>query len=298
MEPQQESVRIGDLLVQAAAALEKAGVESARLDAELLLAALLKKSRTELYASAREILGAELVDGFLRLIERRLKREPVAYILGTAEFWSRSFTLSPAVLIPRPETEVLVEAVLGRRNPLGTGGAYLDLCCGSGIICITLALEAKLQDCCMVGVDISRPALLICRQNCVDHGVAESIELVQADLGSCFSENQPFRLITANPPYVGTAEMADALQPEVVDFEPHLALDGGEDGLALIRAIIDFLPGMLAPGGDFFMEIGALQGSAVRQIFAQANAAAVYESIDILNDYNGRERVVHVRRLP
>lgn len=297
MELQQNTGRIGDLLLQAEAALEKAGVESARVDAELLLASLLKKSRTGLYAAAGQVLDEVSVDRFRHLIERRAGREPVAYILGTAEFWSRTFTLSPAVLIPRPETEVLIEAVLDRNNRPATDGAYLDLCCGSGIICITLALEMEQRFHHLIGVDISRSALSICRQNCISHGVDQSIQLVQGDMGSCFAEKQAFMLITANPPYVSSAEMAAGLQAEVVDFEPHLALDGGEDGLELIRTIIHHLPGMLAPGGDFFMEIGAEQGAAVRQIFAQTNAAKVYESIDVFKDYAGRDRVVHARRL-
>jgi release factor glutamine methyltransferase len=297
VEFQQETGRIGDLLLQAAARLEKAGVESARIDAELLLGSLLNKSRTELYLAAGEKLEANLIGGFSRLIERRAGREPLAYILGTTEFWSRTFTLSPAVLIPRPETEVLVEAVLNRKNRQATGGAYLDLCCGSGIICITLALETELQVHHMVGVDISRSALSICRQNCINHGVDQSIQLVQGDLGSCFAEQRSFRLITANPPYIDSAEMTGTLQPEVVDFEPHLALDGGEEGLELIRTIIYFLPGMLAPGGDFFMEIGSTQAATVREIFAQTNGPPVYESIDVLKDYAGRDRIVHARRL-
>ncbi len=297
MDFKQETGRIGELLLQAAARLEKAGVESAQVDAELLLAFLLSRSRTELYLAGGEMLDKELVDDFFQLIERRAEREPVAYIIGSAEFWSRRFVLSPAVLIPRPETEVLVEAVLSRNNCLTKGSTYLDLCCGSGIICITLALETELQFQHMVGIDISRSALLMCRQNCVNHGVDQAIQLVQADLGSCLADRRSFDLITANPPYVSRAEMTESLQPEVAGFEPHLALDGGENGLELIRAIIHSLPGMLAPGGDFFMEIGATQAEAVRRIFAQSNDPTVYASIDIVKDYAGRDRIVHAHHV-
>lgn len=287
---------IGELLSEAAKKLQKAGVESARVDAELLLAYLLNRSRTELYLAAGETVDKELAEGFRQLVERRVGREPLAYIVGAAEFWSRTFTLSPDVLIPRPETEVLVEAVLKRRNGRHEGGNYLDLCCGSGIICITLALEMKVRFGHIVGSDISRNALEICRQNCSNHGVEQSIQLVQGDLGSCFAEQQLFHVITANPPYVGSNEMGTGLQPEVVDFEPHLALDGGEAGLELIKSIIASLPDLLAVGGDLFMEIGAEQAESVGHMFNQSGGPALYESIDILQDYSGRDRIVHARR--
>ena len=296
MDQEQKTGLIADLLMQATARLEGAGVESARVDAELLLAFFLNKSRTELYLAAGETIDEELADGFHRLVERRAGREPVAYITGIGEFWSRTFNLSPAVLIPRPETEVLVEAVLTRKKLTNEGEKYLDLCCGSGIISITLALEMKPQFGHIVGSDISRDALQICQQNCINHGVEDAIQLVQGDLCSCYTEQRSFPLITANPPYVSSMEMSGTLQPEVVDFEPHVALDGGEEGLELINIIIKSLPDQLAPGGDFFMEIGAEQADSVRRIFTQSCDPAMYESIDILKDYSGRHRVLHARR--
>jgi len=295
---QRESDRVGELLLQAAARLEDAGVESARVDAELLFAFYLNKSRTELYLAADELLGNEQLRGLFQLVERRAVREPVAYIIGTTEFFSRTFVVSPAVLIPRPETEVLVEAVLERKEQLPAGGAYVDLCCGSGIICITLTCELGQQFRHVVGADISGEALEVCRQNCISHHVDPPIQLVRGDLGSCFAENQYFDLITANPPYVSSADMHAALQPEVVDFEPHLALDGGEDGLELINPIVNCLPHLLAPGGNFFMEIGAEQALSVERIFAQTSDPGMYESVDILQDYSERDRIVHARRKP
>lgn len=298
MEQQRETGRVGELLLQAAARLENAGVDSARVDAELLFAFYLNKSRTGLYLAADELLEIDDVKGLFQLVGRRAAREPVAYIIGTAEFWSRTFAVSPAVLIPRPETEVLVEAVLDRKEHVPAVGAYLDLCCGSGIICITLTSEMGQQFRHVVGADISGEALEVCRHNCISHGVDQSIQLVRGDLGSCFAEKRFFDLITVNPPYVSSADMHGALQSEVVDFEPHLALDGGEDGLELIHTTINSLPHLLAPGGSFFMEIGAEQALPVKRIFAQTSASGIYESIDILQDYSERDRIVHARRKP
>ncbi len=295
MEKKQETGRIADLLLLAGAKLAEAGIEEAQSDAELLLSFSLHKSRTEIYLGAKESIGEEQLQHFLQLIERRCRREPIAYITGEREFWSRTFLVSPAVLIPRPETEFLIEMVLAKNNLVESNGKCLDLCCGSGIIVVILALELGLT---VVGSDISRPALEVCRQNCDKHGVEDRIMLVQGDLGSCFAKAAPFSLITANPPYVSGAEMAAGLQPEVFDFEPHLALNGGEEGLNEIKRIVGSLPDLLAPGGDFFMEIGAGQAARVEELLLNSAAAHSYELIEIFKDYSGRDRVVHVRRQP
>jgi release factor glutamine methyltransferase len=173
---------------------------------------------------------------------------------------------------------------------------YLDLCCGSGIIAITVALERGRHFQQMVATDISAEALAVCRRNCVCHGVDSTVLLVQADLTAGIAENHLFTLITSNPPYVSRSEMADGMQQEVIGYEPHLALDGGEEGLDKIGEIIGALPGMLAPGGDFFMEIGADQASAVQRMFTDSGNRGVFDSIEVFKDYAGRDRVVHARR--
>ena len=293
MNNRQEVWRIADLLQRALFLFERAGIDSPRTDAELLLAHCLSLSRTELYLRAGEVVGQAQAEDCLGLFARRSRREPVAYITGECEFWSQSFEVSPAVLIPRPETEILIERVLARGDDFYQQGRCLDLCSGSGIIAIVLALELGLE---LISVEISKPALEICRRNCVRHGVENKVRLIQADLVTCFLENAQFRLITANPPYVSRAEIEAGMQPEVIEFEPFLALDGGLDGLDLIRRIVAALPRLLAPGGDFFMEIGADQGPVIKELLANSPAQDSYEYINIIKDYGDRDRLVQVRK--
>ena len=156
-----------------------------------------------------------------------------------------------------------------------------------------LALELGLE---LITVEISNPALEICRRNCVRHGVEKKVQLIQADLTTCFLEKEQFGLITVNPPYVSRAEIEAGMQPEVIEFEPILALDGGPAGLDLIRRIVSSLPRLLAPGGDFFMEIGADQGPIIKKLLENSPAEDIYEYIDIIKDYGDRDRLVQVRK--
>ncbi|MGI9537378.1 MAG: peptide chain release factor N(5)-glutamine methyltransferase [Desulfocapsaceae bacterium] len=293
MKSRQEVWRIADLLQRALLLFERAGIDSPRTDAELLVAHCLSLSRTELYLRAEELVEDAKVDCCFGFLERRRRREPVAYITGKCEFWSQSFEVTPAVLIPRPETEILVERVLARKDNFYRQSICLDLCSGSGIIGITLALELGLES---ISVEVSGAALEVCRRNCVRHGVEKKVRLVQADLTNCFLEKEQFGLITANPPYVSRAEMESGMQPEVIDFEPALALDGGRDGLELIRRIVSSLPKLLAPGGDFFMEIGAEQGTVTKKLLADSAIGDPYENVKIIKDYSDRDRLVHVRK--
>ena len=293
MKNRQEVWRVADLLQRALLLFQRAGIDSPQTDAELLVAHCLSLSRTELYLKARDVIGEAQANHCLAMLERRCGREPVAYITGECEFWSQSFEVTPAVLIPRPETEILVERVLARKDGFYGQGKCLDLCSGSGIIAIVLALELELE---LISVEISRAALEVCRRNCARHSVENKERLVQADLTTCFLEKEQFGLITANPPYVSAAEMLAGMQPEVIDFEPSLALDGGEEGLELIRRITSTLPELLSPGGDFFMEIGADQGSAVKELLLSSPAEDIYESINIIKDYGDRDRLVQVRK--
>lgn len=293
MQSNRDVWRIADLLQHGLFLFENVGIEQPQTEAELVLAYCLKVSRTDLYLRAQEYISRTEADHCLALLRRRSKREPLAYITGEQEFWSYPFNVSPAVLIPRPETEILIERVLAAQVGSCSGGRCLDLCCGSGVIAIVLALELNLE---IIGVDISRPALEVCRSNCIRHGVEQRVHLIQGDLSSCFIERQQFSLITANPPYVDSSEMAAGMQPEVIQYEPALALDGGLGGLQQIRRIIITLPGLLAPGGYFFMEIGADQATQVKELFAMSALDDPYESIDIIKDYSGRDRVVQVRK--
>jgi len=289
--------RIGDILQQAISDLESAGIADPCIDAELLLGFCLGISRSGLYIGARDYVEKEQAESFQALLNRRINREPVAYILGEREFWSLPFHVSPAVLIPRPETEFLLETTLARKNPAVAGHHCLDLCCGSGIIAVVLARELTNElASAVIATDISAAALEVARKNCMRHGVGDQVGLVRADLGSCFSLDQQFSLIVSNPPYIRRDEINSGLEPEVSRYEPHLALDGGDSGLESITAIRDMLPSMLCDKGDAFLEIGDQQADPVRALFLKPVNGCEYEFIDILKDYAGRDRVVHLRR--
>lgn len=288
-----EETRVADLLKQAIADLERAGVTGARLDAELLLGHCLGKSRSELYLYGQDRVDLAQAIAFNECIIRRTVQEPVAYIIGEREFWSLPFYVTPDVLIPRPETEFLVEMILARRTRGTAGMRCLDLCCGSGVISVILARELETH---VISVDISSEALKVARRNCNRHGVLSSVSLIRGDLGTCFQDGTTFSLIASNPPYVSSSEIENDLAPEVRGYEPHLALDGGESGLEVIERIRDQLPGLLSSGGDCFIEIGDGQGEQVQEIFRTHHTGHCYEFIEIIMDYGQRHRVAHIRK--
>jgi release factor glutamine methyltransferase len=294
MIPDGAIVRVGELLHKGIIELEDAGVPEAATDTNLLLGHCLSKSRTQLYLSMEETVTAACERQFLELLARRKRREPVAYILGEREFWSLPFQVTSDVLIPRPETEFLLETVLKTIKMHGLAdGPLLDLCCGSGVIGIVLALELQKK---VVAADLSRQALVVAQQNARRHGVEGLVDFVQADLLSSMLPGNRFSLVVANPPYVSSNEMRAGLAPEVVRYEPHLALDGGEDGLEIIRKIKDGLPLVLCLGGYFFMEIGAGQGEKIRKIFSgDDDSGNVFDQVEIYQDYAGRDRVLYAR---
>ncbi len=287
-------MRVADLVHLGVKQLESAGIEQAALEVELLLGYCLEKNRAGLFLAAAEKVDDRQEQRFLSLLARRAADEPSAYILGEREFWSLPFLVTPAVLIPRPETEFLLETVLSAvRTREWQPGPVLDLCCGSGVIGIILALE---MGCPVTAVDLSAPALEVARQNARKHQVADRLFLMQADLLSGFFPRPLFSLVVSNPPYVSGEEMRHGLQPEVMRYEPHLALDGGFRGLDIIQRIRKTLPLVLRPGGDFFMEIGADQGQEVIQLFTSDEAGKkTFEGVELLQDYSGRDRVVHAR---
>lgn len=289
----QQSELVADILLKAVTSLEQVGVSQARIDAELLLGYCLNKSRTALYLASADRIDEQSLECFSKLLQRRILREPVAYITGEQEFWSHSFKVSPDVLIPRPETEFLIETALSRRNQKLPFGKCLDLCCGSGIIAIILALELNRE---VVAVDISAGALEIARENGFRHGVLDSLSFIESDLASELSVDSLFGLIVSNPPYVCSQDIDNELEPEVALFEPRIALDGGRTGFDLIIRILKALPSLLCPGGDFFMEIGSQQAADVLDLFHSHKKSLLYDSVVILEDYSGRDRVVHMRR--
>lgn len=254
-------------------------VPSARLDAELSLSHVLNLKRIDLYLNFDKPVAAPDLAAFKALIKRRAAREPLQYILGTAGFYGRSFIVNRDVLIPRPETEGLVEKVLQWIDAHPQTQRVLDIGTGSGCIAITLALERpQLQ---ITAIDISEAALAVARQNAEALG-ANIIVTPGSDPGSSFD------VIISNPPYIPAAEVP-GLQPEVSQFEPHLALAGGDDGLAIYRQIFAAVPHCLAPGGLLALEIGVGQRNFLAEL---ADNTGSLGPINCSNDLNGIERVV------
>ena len=285
-------MRLADILRSGTELLKNAGVDEFELDARLLLEHVLNKSRTELYLAIDLTLTDEQLYRYNLLLGRREKREPVAYILGEQEFWSLPFIVTPDVLIPRPETEFLLEQVLSLAKESNFNkGKIIDLCCGSGIIATVLARELGQK---IYGVDISSQALVIARKNIERHGVTRNVQLVQSNLFDVFNHQEQFSLIVSNPPYVSHIDVINNLAPEVCDYEPHLALDGGVKGIEIIATIREQLEYLLLPGGELFMEIGADQGAEVSSLFnSQSYDSHGFSTVEILKDYAGRDRVIH-----
>lgn len=264
--------------------LAERGIDSGRLDAELLLADLLQLDRVGLYLNFDRPLTAEELASYRERVGRRARREPLQYILGRTEFWSLSFRVGPAVLVPRPDTEVLVEEALAR---VATEARILDVGTGSGAIAVALAHE--LADARVTAVDISAEALAVAAQNARDNGLAERIAFIRADLHA-LPEGQ-YDLVVANPPYIAEGEFA-GLMPEVRDYEPQLALAGGADGLDAYRALARQAPRLLTAGGWLLVEIGAGQAAAVGELLAEAGLEECFTR----DDYAGLPRVVGGRR--
>lgn len=272
---------------------EEQDIESPRLDAELLLAFALGITRIDLYLRHDQPLNPEELTRFRALVKRRRAREPVAYITGTRAFWDLELTVSPEVLIPRPETECVVEAALAflETYPGPPGRRVLDLGTGSGAIALSIAHSCPEDH--IVGVDRSCRALSVARNNGRRLNLQDRVAWVAGDWGDMFQTSQvPFDLIVSNPPYISSGQI-DALQPEIARYEPRMALDGGPDGLDCLRGIIRQAPALLKPGGALIVEIGHDQYQAVRQL---AEAGQAYQDIACRPDYAGQDRVASMVR--
>lgn len=288
------NVQVKKLLAEAATEIAASGIDTARLDAEILLAHTLTIDRTRLLARLSSPISQDKQEIFQRLIERRIRREPIAYITGKREFWSREFCVTPDVLIPRPETEFVVETVLqlvaqpGIANPRSLI-QILDIGTGSGCIAITLAKELPTAE--LWAVDLSSAALTVALDNAQRHGVDKRIRFLQGDLFSSIHEALKFDIVVSNPPYIARDDLT-ALQPEVRDWEPKAALDGGKDGLTFYCRLVQESQTRLRSGGWLIMEMGVGQCSAVtRLIQAQSN----FQESLCVQDYTGFDRVVAAR---
>ena len=263
------------------------GISSPRLDAELLLSHALGCDRVRLYMDMPRPLDAAELAAVKALVVRRRKREPVAYILGRREFYRRAFEVTADVLIPRPETELLVDRAL-EALPAGEGRA-LDLCTGSGAIAISVALErAELR---VDATDVSEAALAVARRNAEQLGASERVRFFTGDLFAAVRAEAPYALITANPPYVGEAEWP-SLAPELA-HEPRLALLAGDDGLDVLRRLCAEVGDYLAPGGVALFELGRGQADEVRALLC---ADTRLEDVCTHHDLAGIERIVQARR--
>jgi release factor glutamine methyltransferase len=264
------------------------GSPSPRLDAEVLLMRSLGIDRLQLFMQPERELSQEEAAGFARWVERRSLGEPVAYILGDKEFWSLRFEVGREVLIPRPETECLIEEVLRFYRPPGGGLRVLDIGTGSGAIGVVLARELPAAR--VVATDISPGALAVARRNAMAHGVAARMEFFQGDLFAAVSGD--LDLICSNPPYIPEG-VYDLLPAGIRNFEPRGALIAGPDGMAFHRKIIREGVHRLRTGGRIFLEIGEGQRDRVESLFREDGG---YDDISFRKDYGGADRVTSARR--
>ena len=269
------------------------GIENPRTDAEILLADTLGCQRIDLYLRHDQPLHVDELTRYKQRIRRRAQREPVAYILGTKEFWSLDFKVTPDVLIPRPETEGIVETAL-QLIPDNGPLRVLELGVGSGIITIALAHERNAWQ--FWASEVADRAIEIARSNARVHGLEDRIQWA---VGSWFSgvknmQDEGFDLIVSNPPYIAEADMV-SLEPEVSKYEPRLALDGGPDGLESITHILDTAPDYMRPGGWLLLEIGYDQGAAVQD---HARKTTAFDQIAVDRDFSGLDRIARFRKSP
>jgi release factor glutamine methyltransferase len=266
---------------------QRNNVPEPRTSAEVLLAHVLAEDRLFLYLNYDRPMETSELAAYRACIKRRLGGEPNQYITGLQEFWSLPLRVSPDVLIPRPETEVLVEAVLEFLDKADSNVDIVDLGTGSGAIAIALARELPAAR--IVATDLSMAALHLAQENAKLNQVDERIFLVRTDMfAGILGGLQKFKVIVTNPPYISHAEIAK-LPPEIRDFEPHHALEGGPDGLTAIRHIIAQAPTVLSRAGALFMEIGDGQAESVSALVTDNQH---YESYRIIQDYSGLDRVL------
>jgi release factor glutamine methyltransferase len=261
---------------------EKRQVESPRLTAEVLLSHVLQMGRVRLYVDLDRPLSKDELAAYRALIERRISGEPTQYLTGVREFYNRPFKVDARVLIPRPETELLVEAAL-HRLPKDAPGRALDVCTGSG--CIAISLAAERPQATVYATDLSPDACTLAKENAQALGVAERVHILQGNLFAPLPPDARFDVVVSNPPYIASAEI-DTLSAEV-RREPRMALDGGKDGLALIRRVAEGARRHLVPGGLLAMEIGETQGAALLEVLRTAG----YEDVRVEKDLERRDRM-------
>lgn len=292
--PAPEKWTIGKLLEWTTGYLKQQGVDNPRLDAEVLLAHARGCQRIQLYTSFDEEPSENARAAFRALVKRRAEGQPVAYLVGRREFYSLSFRVTPDVLIPRPESELLVVRLLdlaAKQAPAeGESFRVADVGTGSGVLAVCTARH--LPGCRVLALDISPAALAVARQNAADHGVAERIDFLESDLFAAVGADRKFDFIVGNPPYIGAGEMA-GLPRDVRDYEPRLALEGGPRGVEVIERLVPQAADRLHPGGWLLIEIGMQQAERVEPII---QAETRLEWHGTVRDLAKRPRVAQARR--
>jgi release factor glutamine methyltransferase len=272
--------------------LTQKGVDAPRLSAELLLSHVLGLKRIELYTQYNKVVVQEQLDQLRDLVKRAGEHEPVAYLVGRTEFYSLEFEVTPDCLIPRPETELLVQRSIEFLRKRTGPHQICDLCTGCGVI--AAAIARNVADAKVIATDISAPALAIAAKNIEKHKLGDRIELRHGDLFEpLVPQLDMFDLIACNPPYVSVPEY-EALDRNVREYEPRIALHGGPDGLDLYRRIVEKVREFLKPDGVLLLEIGYQQGPAVRELLEQTG---VFAPIRIDKDLQGHDRVVTAPRV-
>jgi len=281
-----QMVSVQDLLAKATHLLGQVGVETPLLDAEVMLSEAMGVSRTHLLAHPDCHPSASDVRRFQRWLNKRVKRVPLAYVVGHKEFYGLDFEIRRGVLIPRPETELLVDRTIqvlkGARSPV-----IAEIGVGSGAVAVACALS--IRDARIYATDVSPVAVRMARLNAKRHGVSERVRVMQGDLFEPLA-NLAFDAVVSNPPYVPTSEIA-TLQPEIRNYEPREALDGGTDGMACLHRIILEARRYIKPGGFLILEVGNGQAGAIASLMKQHG----YIAVQVNRDYAGVERVVNGR---
>jgi release factor glutamine methyltransferase len=279
-------VTVLEAIQKSADFLGKKNIESPRLQAELLLAYLLKMPRMKLYLNFERVLATAETDSLREFVKRRSQREPLQHIVGSTSFCGFEMAVNRHVLVPRPETELLAEFgwnFVAAYN--GQPATILDFCTGSG--CIAIAIAAKCPNVKIVATDVSANALALAKENVTTNNVVERIDFFQGDGFVALPDAARFDLIISNPPYIPSAEIA-TLQPEVRDYDPHDALDGGVDGLKFYRLIASRARPFLKPGGKIMVEFGDGQAEAVQKTFEIEKW--IVEAVK--EDYSHRARIL------
>jgi release factor glutamine methyltransferase len=271
----------------AARAFEAAGIDDAPLEAEILLRHVLHMDRASFFADLNRPVSREEAEAYSQVVSRRIAREPSAYITGHREFFALDFQVTPDALIPRPETEILVEATLAR---IAQVDAPLVVDVGVGCGAIAVATAANQPKVMVIASDISVPALALTRANARLHNVDSRVAGVQADLLTCFRGR--IDVIVTNLPYVRTSDW-ETLAPEIREHEPRLALDGGPDGLSLIRRLLDDAVPFVEDGAEVYAEIGDDQGAAA---IAHARTVMPWANVAVRQDFAGKDRMLVVKR--